>query len=379
MSIADSVVTLLAQRKELIGYSQFLPLRIRLGNAVLSYGLYLWKTVWPAKLTIYYPHAKMALPWGEVTLAGAVLIAITFVVWRYRSHSYLVFGWLWFLGILVPVIGIVQSGSQAMADRYMYLPLIGILIAVVWAAAELLQRARVSRKIVVLLSGVVLAGLSWNMRIQQSYWRNSITLFTRALEVTTDNPVAEVNLGTALADKGFSEESIVHMKAALAINPHDAVALENLALYHIYHKETARALEELDRAAGYTTYPDVQKRIHMNRGALYSKLGNMEAAKSEYRKAILAQPEDYWPYLSLGVHLYLEGRYDEALANLTQSTTIFPTSTAYYYAGKTLQAEGRLQEAAESYKTALRISPSYDDARQAFNDLVAKMPAGQSR
>src|SRR5579859_646584 len=381
MSLVNSVVTLFVQRTRLPMYSQLLPLKIRLGNALLSYALYLWKIVWPAKLSIYYPHPKLALPWGEVALAAAVLIAITFLVWRYRNHSYLAVGWLWFLGMLVPVIGIVQSGGQAMADRYAYLPLIGILIAVVWGSADMLQQANVSRKLVVTLTCLLLAGSSWNMRIQESYWRNSISLFTHALDVTSNNGMAQVNLGMALADKGLAEESILHVQAALAINPRDALALQDLALYHINkERDTSRALAELKQAAAYARYPELQKSIHMTLGALYSKLGNMEEAKSEYRQAILAQPEDYRPYLNLGVHLYLEGKYDDALANLTQSIAVFPTSTAYYYTGETLQAQGKVQEAGESYKKALEISPSYEEPRQALHDLFARMPArGQSR
>jgi tetratricopeptide (TPR) repeat protein len=267
----------------------------------------------------------------------------------------------------------VQAGSQAMADRYAYLPFIGVFVAAVWGISDLLQRFRMSQYLVPGLICIVLVALGWRARVQESYWQNSIVLFRHALEVTTDNSVAHIGLATALAEKGLTDEAVLHIRAVLAVNPHDAVALESLALYHIYTGDDSDALKELNTAAGYAKYPDVQERIHMTLGALDSNLGNMEKAKSEYREAIVAQPEDYKPYLNLGVHLYLEGKYDEADAKLSQSIAIFPTSAAYYYRGETLEAEGKLQQAGEAYRKALEISPGYDEAKKALEKVLQRM------
>lgn len=374
MAFLDSVVTLYAQHKEGAVTANYLPFGTRLGNAALSYGRYLLKAVFPTRLCVFYPHPKLALPWGEVALAGAMLILITVLVIRYRANAaYLTVGWLWFLGTLVPVIGIVQAGSQAMADRYAYIPLIGIFVAIVWTASDLLSKVSASKTPAIVLFCLLLLLLGWRTRVQEAYWRNSLTLFSHALDVTRENPVAHVNLGMALATKGLPEEAIAHVRAALAINPNDAVALQGLALYDAYHGDTTKALDELNKAAALSRYPFVQERIRMNLGALYSKLGEMERAKLEYAEAIRLQPEDYKPYLNLGVHLYLEGKYEQALGNINQSISVFPTSTAHYYQGQALEAEGKLEASEQSYRRALELSPEFDDARTALDNLLGKM------
>jgi hypothetical protein len=379
MSLLGSILTMIAQTGMGAVSAGYVPLGMRIGNALLSYGRYLWKIVFPVRLCIFYPHPKSALSWSEVILASSVVLLITLLVIRYRARSYLTVGWLWFLGMLVPVIGIVQAGSQAMADRYAYLPFIGILLATVWGASDVLQKFRASQYLILALTCILVTVLGWRTRVQESYWQNSVALFSHALKVTKDNPVAHVSLATALAEKGLTDEAISHIRAVLAINPHDAVALQALALYHIYNDDNSRALTELNEAASYAKYPDLRERIHVNLGALYSKLGNMEKAKSEYREAIAAQPEDYKPYLNLGVHLYLEGSYNEAQANLNQSIAIFPRSTTYYYLGQTLQAEGKLREAGEAYGKALELSPGYDDARRALQELSQRMQSSDQR
>ena len=377
LSLGESLVTLYVQHREGAVTAGYVPFWGRFGNAVLSYGRYLWKIVVPLKLCIFYPHPKLALPWTQVALSAAVLGLITLLVLGFRAHRYLAVGWLWFLGTLVPVIGVVQAGSQAMADRYAYIPFIGIFVAVVWAASEMLDRRQVARKLVVVSVCLVLVVLGWRTRVQAAYWQNSTTLFSHALEVAPDSAVAHVNLSMALAEQGFAEEAVRHIRAALVINPRDPVALQSLALYHIHEGNTVEALDELNNAAALAKYPFLQERIHMTLGALYSKSGDMEKAKSEYAQAIRLQPEDYKPYLNLAVHLYLEGKYDQALEKLKQSISAFPTSTAYYYQGEVLVSEGKLREAEQSYRRALEISPKYDDARRALGELLTRVkPTG---
>lgn len=370
LSIANAAVTFFIGQVREGAVKAVLPLWARVANALLSYGRYLAKIVWPQGLCIFYPHPRLALPWMQVALSAVIVLAITLTVIRYKTTSYLIVGWLWFLGTLVPVIGIVQSGTQAMADRYAYLSFIGIFVAAVWGIADLLQKKHVAIRLKVLFVFVVLLVLGWQTRIQKSYWHDSTALFTHALEVTENNDEAHVNLAAALTAKGDDEGAIAHARAALAINPHNVVALEGLALYHFRQGSTKQALDELNQAASLTSYAFLSERIHMNLGAVYSAIGEMEKAKSEYRLAIQIRPENYQPYLNLGAHLYVEGKYDEALQNLNQSIAVFPTSTAYYYQGQALQAKGRLQEAGDAYRRALRISPQYLDAQKALSELT---------
>ncbi len=200
----------------------------RIANAVVSYAQYIWKTIVPHDLAVFYPYPA-GFPLWEVCLSLFVLAFITMVVWRQRVHQpYLLVGWLWFLGTLVPVIGIVQTGLQAMADRFMYLPMIGLLIMIVWGVPAFIHRRKIS--------GVVLNGafvlivllLIFGTCAQVSSWKNNRTLFEHALAVTSDNFLAQNNLGADLADSGKHTEAIPHFHEALRIKPDYIPARHNL-------------------------------------------------------------------------------------------------------------------------------------------------------
>jgi len=220
----------------------FLPLDARFANAVVSYVQYLWRMVWPLELSVFYPHPGH-FPFSIVMLSGTILIAISLAAWwRHRSHPYLAVGWLWFLGSMVPVIGVVQIGSHANADRYTYLSLIGIFIITAWGVQALLRRFLLGKRIfLVLIIGVfvVLSGLSFR---QVQYWQNNGTLFSHALAVTRDNHVAHNNLGAALAREGKISEAMVHFKEALRINPPFPEALFNMGTSLFTQRKYAQAV-----------------------------------------------------------------------------------------------------------------------------------------
>jgi len=220
----------------------FLPLDARFANAVVSYVQYLWRMVWPLELSVFYPHPGH-FPFSIVMLSGTILIAISLAAWwRYRSHPYLAVGWLWFLGSMVPVIGVVQIGSHANADRYTYLSLIGIFIITAWGVQALLRRFLWGKRIfLVLIIGVsvILSGLSFR---QVQYWQNNGTLFSHALAVTRDNHVAHNNLGAALAREGKITEAMVHFKEALRINPPFPEALFNMGTSLFTQRKYAQAV-----------------------------------------------------------------------------------------------------------------------------------------
>jgi len=190
---ASAWVTVYAQHKSgAVATSSGLPLRFRLPNAVYSYLLYIFKGIWPVKLAVFYPNPEGPLPLWKPILASLFLIGVTVLVWRYRDKRYLLTGWLWYLGTLVPVIGIIQVGRQALADRYVYLPFIGLFVKIVWGTAELVP-IPARRRILVPVTAITLTAFATLTWWQTTFWESSITLFTRALQVTENNYMAENN------------------------------------------------------------------------------------------------------------------------------------------------------------------------------------------
>ncbi len=250
LAAAMSVATLVAQsRVGAVASLESVPLGFRFANALVAYATYLWKTIWPFDLAVFYPLRP--LPTWRVAGASVLLVALTALALREtRRRPYLLVGWLWYLGALVPVIGIVRAGEQAMADRFTYLPHIGLFIAVAWGAAELAER----RRALVLGATAFAFGacmvLTWR---QIQHWQSSVTLFRHALAVTTDNYVAHTNLAAALRAQGQSEEAMTHHAAAVRIKP------------------------------GYA-------KAHVNFGVALAARGEEDAAIAHYREALRLDP-----------------------------------------------------------------------------------------
>jgi protein O-mannosyl-transferase len=200
LSLGSALVTVYAQRGgDALGSTVLLPLRLRINNAIYSYLAYIVKAIWPVNLAVFYPHPENSLKLWKVAAAAAVLLAISGLVWRYREkRRYLLAGWLWYVVALLPVIGIVQVGRQAMADRYVYIPFLGLFVIGVWLAAEWASDLRVSKSFVAAIALITLGGYAYASHIQIGYWRNSYTLFSHALQVTARSGIAEDNFGAAL-------------------------------------------------------------------------------------------------------------------------------------------------------------------------------------
>src|SRR5579862_1294890 len=204
---ASSVITVLAQKASGAVGTSPIPLNARLQNAIYSYAMYLWKAIWPAHLTVFYPFAGDSLSLWKVSVAALLLIAATAIVIKLRSRGYLLIGWLWFLGTLVPVIGVIQVGSQAMADRYAYIPLIGIFVMIVWTAADWAKEKKLGLAMRWIPAICLLIALSIATYRQISYWRSNVDLWTHALDITQHNFIAEVNLGQALTQLARADEA----------------------------------------------------------------------------------------------------------------------------------------------------------------------------
>jgi len=317
LSVVSSVVTLTAQREALATF-QTHPLFVRLGNAVVAYAAYLWKTLWPAGLAVHYPHPRESLAGWQVATALLVLTAISVAALRLRRRApYLLTGWLWYLGTLVPVIGLVQVGKQAMADRYTYVPLIGIFVIVVWGVPDLLESirlpvgwtARGRRRLVAVAAVLALVLLGAAAHRQVGYWRSAAALFERAAAVTRDNSVAFNALGLLMAREGRMEEAIERYGRALAVNPDFPEALNNLGGAHAAMGDTDRAIEYYRRALQQR--PEYAEALN-NLGTALGGQGSPEAAAEQFRGAIAARPDYAKAHANLAAALHFLGDHEGA-------------------------------------------------------------------
>jgi cytochrome c-type biogenesis protein CcmH/NrfG len=287
LSAVSSIVTFLAQRGA-IGWTEQLPVSARISNSLVAYVVYIRQMFWPAGLAVFYPHPENRLPVWEISLALIVLIGITGAAFVLRKRApYFIIGWLWYLGMLVPVIGLVQVGWQGHADRYTYLPQIGLYIAVTWAATDLTRSWRFQRIALGAAVLVIVAALTWWARVQTSYWRNSETLFTHALVVTTNNDVALNNLGILYLEKGQLDDAISRLQAAIDLRPENGPAHNNLAK------------------------------------ALLQK-GDITKAMVHYRKFLEIEPENVEARNILGTALIQQGRVAEAIDQWQNALAIQP-------------------------------------------------------
>jgi tetratricopeptide (TPR) repeat protein len=321
LSAASCVLTYLSQRTTAVVSLKGVPLDFRLENMLVSYVRYLLKLFWPENLAVLYPLPSR-YPWWQVTLAAAAMIAISWFVWRGRSRfAYLPVGWLWFLGTLVPVIGIVQVGSQALADRYSYFPSIGIFIAVAFGARDLAERFHFPKITTAIAAAVVLAACVFITEKQLSYWRNDESLFRRAVAATDENEVAHLNLGVTLERQNRYAEAIAEFHNALRIDPKSVETLNNLANLLDESGDTNAALAEYQKAVSLDPKA-VEPRNNL--GAFYVKTGQLDDAMKLYAEAMRLDPKDAHPYYLMGKLLLREGRDAEAIPQFRKAAQFAP-------------------------------------------------------
>jgi tetratricopeptide (TPR) repeat protein len=321
LSLLAAIATLIAQRTT-VNYSEELPLTWRVGNALLSYLAYIGQMLWPARLAVFYPHTADQLSPGKIALAVLLLGGITALafVWR-RKRPYLWVGWLWYLVVLFPVIGFIQVGLQGRADRYSYLPQIGLYIALTWALADWSLRSNRRRVIFAGTAAVIIAALAWQARIQTSYWSSTESLWAHALEVTTDNDVAHYNVAAHLLTRGQVDEAISHYEKALTIRSDNRETHYHLSVA-LLHTSLGNALAQkgrLDEALVHyrkaVELRDDFADAHTNLASLLARQGETAEAISHYEKALAIPPEDAPSHIRLAKLLLRLGRNDEAVAH----------------------------------------------------------------
>jgi tetratricopeptide (TPR) repeat protein len=367
LSAAASVVTYLVHENVAAVVSlESLPIGTRIENALVSYAIYVGKMFWPTRLAVFYPYPSGSLVWPAI-LAGLALAAVTAAALRAaRKRPYLLVGWLWYLVTLAPVIGLIQAGRQARADRYTYIPMIGLSIALVWGAREILQSRPRWRAAIAWGVAAACAALTWS---QVGYWRDSVSLFQRAVDVTGDNYIARFNLAGALGMRGENEEAARQLTEALRIRPGSAPAHVGLGRLLAKQGRTAEALAELHTAA---LFQPGDANIHYQIGAVLGAAGRAYEAAGELSEAVRLDPNNADARRDLGMALAILGRLPEAAEQFGAAIRLRPDDeSARFHLGVTLANLGRTHEAIAQLSEAVRIDPDDAKARAALDGAMA--------
>jgi Flp pilus assembly protein TadD len=338
LSAVAAILTFVLQKRT-AGAIPPLPFLWRVQNAFVSYVIYVWKTLWPARLAVFYPHPNDTLALWEVMFAILLLLAITASVIVFRKQRpYLLTGWFWYLVMLIPVIGIIQVGEQGHADRYTYLPHVGLFVAAVWFAIDVATVRQSKTRVAVTTAAAVLIilALAWVAFIQTSYWRNSDALWTHALAVTSDNDVAHNNLGYLCNDRGELDKAISHFESAARIR-------------------SGKRDPHYDLGSAF---------VQMNLGDALARKGRSDEAMRYYDEALRLQPNYADAYYNRGTVLFAKGRVDEAIADWAKALEMHPNDAdAHTSLGNALLQKGSLREAIAHYVTAMALAPEDPHSR----------------
>jgi len=363
LSAAVSVVTYGAhqQAKAVISLEK-IPLGLRVENTLVSYAVYIGKMFWPSGLAVFYPYPKgsLALP---AALAGITLAAITVAaIWARGRRPYLGVGWLWYLVTLAPVIGMVQAGLQARADRYMYIPMIGLSMVLAWGGAELLgawPRVRIGLAVAVCAACAI---LTWT---QVDYWEDDAKLFQHAIDVTGDNYIARFNLAHDLRERGDIAGAIRQLETAVRIQPDSGFAHDELGQLLGKQGRYEEALAQLREAE--VSLPD-DGALHYRIGILLASAGQAGQAADELSQAVRLDPGNAGAHRNLGISLALLGRLPEAVAEFRAAVSLKPDDAQMRFnLGMALLDLGKKSEAIQQFEEALRLNPGYSDARAALD------------
>jgi Flp pilus assembly protein TadD len=360
LSGVSSFLTIFAQQKggAVVSLESYSP-GSRIANALVSYVSYIEKMIWPSHLSVFYPYPEM-LPIWKVIGSGLLLMGISVLMIRAaRKRPYLAVGWFWYIGTLIPVIGLVQVGTQAMADRYTYVPLIGLFIVIAWCVPNILAGWRYRRVVLSMSAGLLLSILMIVTRLQVRHWQNDITLFEHSVNVTANNYLSHTNLGVALFHQGKIEEAIAHYAEALRIKS-DRVETHNcLGVALAYQGRYQEAITHFKEALRIK--PD-DAAAHNNLGLALERQGKDEEAIAHYVEAFRIKPDYVEVHNNLGAFLLRRGKYHQAIAHFTEALRLNPDyAEAHINLGLAYLMIGNRSLAMEEYKILKKINPDMAD------------------
>lgn len=372
LAAGSAIVTMIAQTVGgAVVSAAAVPPVLRLENAIVCYVRYIGKMFWPANLVPIYPFPH-ALPKWEVACAALLLLGVTMAVLKYRESRYLFVGWFWFLGSMVPMIGLVQVGNQAMADRYMYLPVIGLFVMIVWAAGEFASVRHIDAKYVVTAGLLALCALSAITRVQLRYWKDGFSLWTHTLAVSPPNFVAENNLAVTLIKHGRRDEAIPHFRLAAALEPADPTSQLNLGIYAQEQGDVKQAAARYEWVLQLTTNAQLRTSAYSNLGSTYFALRDYTRAQQNYESALKLNLASPIVFRDLGLLALKTGDFDRAIYYFARWVAAEPSDVGYLLLSHALEQGKRDREANLSHQQALRFTTDITQAQRTASQLMAQ-------
>jgi len=372
LAAADCFVIVLSQRAgNAMRTASEVPWSLRLENAIVSYVRYLGKAFWPSRLAPMYPLAGRLLPWWQVAGAAALLAFLSFFLLRWRGRRYLLVGWLWFLGTLVPMIGIITVGEQAMADRFAYIPYIGLFMAVVWSADDFLSEHGMPRFWLAGAAGAVLVAIGLLTYRQLAFWRDDETLWRYTLTVTDDNYMAHDNLAYALALSGRAKEAISEFRAARQLHQYPGEQIVKLAHYELGMGYPQEALEECRAALGASADPLVREAALQGMGRALLELHRYDEADESYGEALRLSPDDGQALLNSGLLALRSGDLDHAVARFSKAAQANPNAVNLLLLAQALARSGHSSDASRALARARNVSTNFEESQKAVGQFLA--------
>ncbi len=349
LSAASAVITMRAQRLG-GGINPDSSLWTRMANAIVSYARYLEQAFWPARLAPLYPFPVGSIKAWQIAAAAVLVIGITFGVIAGRRRRYVVVGWFWFVGTLVPMIGLVQVGRQAMADRYAYLPFVGLFVMVCWGAADCAQQRHIPVAWQAGAGVAILAALVAFTHHQIDFWDDNVRLWTHTLQVTEGNYLAEDNLGRALQAQGKSQDAMPHFARAAEIEPSYVFAHIHIGIYQHQQGDFQGALQQYQKVVSLTQndiahYAEVRHEIFANMASAYAGLGDFAQARKSLESAVSLNPDSAQEWTNLAIMAQKTGDVERAIQAYSEAVKLQPTRRGYLLLARVLQQAGRQQEA----------------------------------
>ena len=348
------------------------PLWIRLATAAIGYVKYLGKAFWPANLALVYPHPGFTTSIRAAILSAFVIIAVTALIVIFRQRCSLFVGWFWFLGTLVPMIGFITIGPHEMADRYAYIPLIGIFVIVSWGAADLIKRWHVPMAIYAAGAAAILLTVGIALHRQVSFWSDNVTLWSHTLKITEANFIAEENLALALIDQGRVQEALPHLQRARFLRPDDPLATLNIATYDQMHGNYQSALEGFRRVVQFPyTASSLRATAHANSGYAHLSLKQFGNAKQDFEAALNEQPANSAAYRGVGLLAQRAGDIVQATGDYQRSVELQPSPVGYLLLAQALELRHQDEAAHGAVAQAVRMTQDLNDDIALVRQLLA--------